>query len=141
VQPFWIVEAWNNFEYFNGLGNQSNIQTRPWEALARYGSPLSDAETMKADVVDLRDPWWIFTTLKLIHVIKRDYNFTVFGLVRTSPRFAVMILCMVLSLVFLVMDIIVTVTRMSRSSGINPYWRVCMLMHREWTRPSILTDV
>lgn len=43
VQPFWIVEAWSNFEYFNGLGSQINIQLRPWEALARYCS-LVDAE-------------------------------------------------------------------------------------------------
>ncbi|KAF7513973.1 hypothetical protein GJ744_006587 [Endocarpon pusillum] len=108
VQPFWIVEAWNNFEYFNGLGNQSNIQTRPWEALAR-------------------DPWWIFTTVKLIQVIKRDYSFTLLGLIRTSPRFAIMIFCMLLSLVFLITDIIVTVTRISRASGINPYWRLALV--------------
>jgi hypothetical protein len=38
---------------------------------------------------------------------------------------------MLLSLVFLVMDIIVTVTHMSRSSGINPYWRVGTLKNRE----------
>ncbi|ERF71340.1 hypothetical protein EPUS_03494 [Endocarpon pusillum Z07020] len=108
VQPFWIVEAWNNFEYFNGLGNLSNIQTRPWEALAR-------------------DPWWIFTTIKLIQVIKKDYGFTLLGLIRTSPRFAIMIFCMLLSLVFLIMDIIVTVTGMSRNSGINPYWRLALV--------------
>lgn len=91
---------------------------------------LSDAETMTAEVVDLRDPWWIFTTLKLVHVIKKNYHFTFFGLIRTSPRFAIMILCMLLSLVFLIMDIIVTVTHISRSSGINPYWRVGMPRHR-----------
>lgn len=45
VQPFWIVEAWNNFQYFNGLGNQSNIQTRPWEALARYENPGREIDT------------------------------------------------------------------------------------------------
>jgi hypothetical protein len=131
VQPYWIVEAWNNFQYFNGLGNQSNIQTRPWEALARYGIPLRCRDEERLKVIDLRDPWWIFTTVKLIHVIKRDYDFTFMSLIRTSPRFAVMILCMLLSLVFLVMDIIVTVTRMSRSSGINPYWRVGTLKNRE----------
>ena len=35
VQPFWVVETWDNFAYFNNLGNDANIKTRPWEALFR----------------------------------------------------------------------------------------------------------
>ena len=36
VQPYWVVEAWDNFMYFNQLGNDVNIQTRPFEVLFRY---------------------------------------------------------------------------------------------------------
>jgi hypothetical protein len=105
VQPFWIVECWSNWEYFNGLGSRVNIHTRPWEALAR-------------------DPWWVFTTWKLIDAIKKTYGFKIWGLVRISPRFGVMVGCMALSIVFLLTDIIVTVLHITKNAGINPYWRV-----------------
>ena len=45
-------------------------------------------------------------------------------LIRTSPRFFVMIFCMFLSVCFLIVDIIVTAAGVSRNVGINPYWRV-----------------
>ncbi|MCJ1404592.1 hypothetical protein MMC11_007818 [Xylographa trunciseda] len=104
VQPFWVVEAWSNYEYFNGLGNNANIYTRPWEAL-------------------FRDPWWIFTTCRLVYAIKRNYNYPLLALIKDSPRFGIMILCMALSIVFLLTDVIVTAAHISADSGINPYWR------------------
>lgn len=76
VQPFWIAEAWSNFEYFNGLGSDANVRMRPWEAL-------------------VRDPWWIFTTWKLIDAIKKTYGFRIWALVRINSRFGIMLLCMV----------------------------------------------
>ena len=105
VQPYWIIEAYTNFEYFNGLGNTKNTSTRPWEALAR-------------------DPWWIFTTVGLIYFIRRQYNFGVFELVRVNSRFGVMLLAMFLSIVFLFVDVVVSAIHLSKNSGINPYWRV-----------------
>ncbi|MCJ1376982.1 hypothetical protein MMC17_000072 [Xylographa soralifera] len=87
VQPFWAVEAWSNYEYFNGLGSNANIYTRPWEAL-------------------FRDPWWIFTTCRLVYAIKRNYNYPLLSLIRDSPRFGIMILCMLLSIVFLLTDVV-----------------------------------
>jgi len=76
VQPFWIAEAWSNFAYFNGLGSDANVHMRPWEAL-------------------VRDPWWIFTTWKLIDAIKKTYGFKIFSLIQINTRFGIMLLCMV----------------------------------------------
>lgn len=73
-----------------------------------------------------REPWWIFTTVKLVLVIKNNYDFTLVGLVRVSPRFGVMLFCMFLSVVFVMMDVIVTLAKLTQQSGINPYWRVSL---------------
>ena len=114
VQPFWIVEAWDNFEYFNN-GDNLNTHTRPWEALGR-------------------DPWWIFTTVFLVYKIKVQYEFTAFTLLSTSMRFVVMILCMMLSIAFLLADVIVTAASLMHTEGINPYWRV---RHLTYTSSSL----
>jgi hypothetical protein len=110
VQPFWAAEAWSNFAYFNalGAGASANVALRPWEALAR-------------------DPWWIFTTCKLVHAITRTYGLRVAALAAVNARFGVMLLCMALSLVFLVVDAAVSAAHASSSSGINPYWRFALV--------------
>ncbi|MCJ1475855.1 hypothetical protein MMC13_004519 [Lambiella insularis] len=108
VSPFWIVETWSNWEYFNGLGSSVNNSTRPWEALAR-------------------DPWWIFTTLRLVWAIKRNYSYKLSTLFRNSPRFGIMILCMFLSIVFLLTDVVVSAAHLTADSGINPYWRLALV--------------
>ncbi|KAF3050343.1 hypothetical protein E8E11_006398 [Didymella keratinophila] len=108
VQPFWIAEAWSNFSYFNGLGSDANVRMRPWEAL-------------------VRDPWWIFTTWKLIDAIKKTYGFRIWALVRINTRFGVMLLCMLLSIGFLLTDAAVSAARVTASSGINPYWRFALV--------------
>jgi hypothetical protein len=108
VQPFWAAEAWSNFAYFNSLGSSANVDMRPWEALAR-------------------DPWWIFTTCKLVYAIKRTYGLRIGALATVNSRFGVMLLCMALSLVFLVVDAAVSAARASSSSGINPYWRFALV--------------
>ncbi|KAH7135950.1 hypothetical protein B0J11DRAFT_576505 [Dendryphion nanum] len=108
VQPFWVAEAWSNFQYFNGLGNNVNERMRPWEAL-------------------LRDPWWIFTTWKLIDAIKKTYGFKLLELVRINSRFGVMLACMFISIAFLLTDVVVSALRVAASSGINPYWRFALV--------------
>jgi hypothetical protein len=110
VQPFWIAEAWSNFAYFNQLKNGStvNIRMRPWEAL-------------------VRDPWWIFTTWKLIHAIKKTYAFNIWTLIGINRRFGVMLACMMLSIVFLLTDVAVSAAKVTASSGINPYWRFALV--------------
>ncbi|KAL5115862.1 hypothetical protein ACEQ8H_006264 [Pleosporales sp. CAS-2024a] len=108
VQPFWIVEAWSNFAYFNSLGSDANVRTRPWEAL-------------------VRDPWWIFTTWELVSSIKKTYAFTLWTLMRINTRFAIMLLCMAISIVFLLTDVVVSAAKLTASSGINPYWRFALV--------------
>ncbi|KAL6712200.1 hypothetical protein ACN47E_000077 [Coniothyrium glycines] len=108
VQPFWIAEAWSNFAYFNGLGSDANVRMRPWEAL-------------------IRDPWWIFTTWKLLDAIRQTYGFNLWTLVNINRRFGIMILCMFLSIVFLLTDVGVTAARVSAESGINPFWRFALV--------------
>jgi hypothetical protein len=108
VQPFWVAEAWSNFAYFNSLGSDANIRTRPWEAL-------------------LRDPWWIFTTWKLISAIKKTYGFKLWALVRINTRFGIMLLCMAFSIVFLLTDVVVSAAKLTTNSGINPYWRFALV--------------
>ncbi|KAG9187402.1 hypothetical protein G6011_05273 [Alternaria panax] len=110
VQPFWIAEAWSNFAYFNQLrhGSDINPRMRPWEAL-------------------VRDPWWIFTTWRLIHAIKKTYAFNLWTLVGINRRFGVILVCMILSVVFLVTDIAISAAKVTASSGINPYWRFALV--------------
>jgi hypothetical protein len=108
VQPFWVAEAWSNFQYFNSLGSDANVRTRPWEAL-------------------VRDPWWIFTTWKLISAIKKTYGFKLWSLVRINTRFGIMLLCMAISIVFLLTDVVISAAKLSTSSGINPYWRFALV--------------
>jgi len=108
VQPFWIAEAWSNFSYFNNLGSSANLRMRPWEAL-------------------FRDPWWIFTTWKLIDIISKTYMFKVLHLIKVNPRFGVMLACMFISIAFLLTDVVINALRKSSLSGINPYWRFALV--------------
>ncbi|KAL1801426.1 hypothetical protein ACET3X_001768 [Alternaria dauci] len=110
VQPFWIAEAWSNFAYFNQLkvGSSVNVRMRPWEAL-------------------FRDPWWIFTTWRLIHAIKKTYAFSLWTLVGINRRFGVMLTCMIISIAFLLTDVAVSAAKVTATSGINPYWRFALV--------------
>ena len=98
------------FLYF---GNKSNlfIYTRPWEAL-------------------FRDPWWIFTTINLLYNIKTKYEFGLFELMRVSPRFAVLIGSMLMSIGFIIVDIL-SVTHVIKGhgvpDGINPFWKLAFV--------------
>ena len=40
VQPYWILEAWANFEYFNLLGSKIFETSRFFEPLMRFVNPL-----------------------------------------------------------------------------------------------------
>lgn len=39
VQPYWILEIYANFAYFNGRDSRLFVATRPYEALFRYVVP------------------------------------------------------------------------------------------------------
>ena len=86
VQPYWVVEIYANFTYFHNI-NQVFLKTRPWEALCR-------------------DPWWLATTIFLFYTIKTKYDLKYKEIVSISPRFAVMLGAMLLSLAFIVLDVL-----------------------------------
>lgn len=106
VIPYWVVEIYANFTYFHNV-NKVFLKTRPWEALCR-------------------DPWWILAACLLIYNIKTKYDLTITQIVRISPRFAVMLGAMVLSICFIVLDVL-SVTSALKSVlpvGINPFWKL-----------------
>ncbi|KAF1363894.1 hypothetical protein EJ07DRAFT_101433 [Lizonia empirigonia] len=110
VQPYWVAEIYANFAYFHGV-NTIFLRTRPWEALCR-------------------DPWWIITTVYLFWIIKTQYEMGLKEILRISPRFAIMLLAMILSMVFILLDIL-CVTGAIRFSGlatgINPFWKLAFV--------------
>jgi hypothetical protein len=109
AQPYWILEIYANFAYFHGV-NELFLDTRPYEALCR-------------------DPWWILTTVYLFWVIKTQYEMTIKEIVRISPRFGIMLLSMLISIVFIVLDIL-TVTgalKLPGPTGINPFWKLAFV--------------
>lgn len=106
VIPYWITEIYANFAYFHNV-NDLFLRTRPWEALCR-------------------DPWWIAAALFLIYNIKTKYDLTLTQIVRISPRFAVMLAAMALSIIFIILDVL-SVTEAFSSVlpvGINPFWKL-----------------
>lgn len=44
VQPYWILEIYANFAYFNGRDSRLFVATRPYEALFRYVVPPFSAQ-------------------------------------------------------------------------------------------------
>ncbi|KAK4540974.1 hypothetical protein LTR36_008482 [Oleoguttula mirabilis] len=110
VQPYWVLEITANFLYFS---DQSRLftYTRPYEAL-------------------FRDPWWIFTVINLVWNIKTKYDFGILELMRVSPRFAILLGAMVLSICFIIIDIL-AVTHVlptgSMPDGINPFWKLAFV--------------
>jgi hypothetical protein len=109
AQPYWVLEIYANFAYFHGV-NDIFLRTRPYEALCR-------------------DPWWIFTTIFLFWVIKTQYEMSMKEIIRISPRFGIMLLAMLLSIVFIVLDIL-TVTgawKLAGTTGINPFWKLAFV--------------
>lgn len=92
------------------FSNTSSIftTTRPYEAL-------------------FRDPWWLFTACNLLYNIKTKYEFGLLELIRVSPRFGVLLSALLLSVAFIILDIL-SVTHVIPSGalpdGINPFWKL-----------------
>ncbi len=106
VQPYWVVEIYANFTFFHNVNNVF-LKTRPWEALCR-------------------DPWWVLAGCILFYNIKTKYDLSITQIVRISPRFAVMLGAMVISVCFTILDIL-SVTSVLKSAlpvGINPFWKL-----------------
>ena len=73
------------------------------------------------------DPWWIFTVCSLFWNIKSRYEFSIFEIVKVSPRFGILLLAMLLSIAFIILDIL-SVTHVIAGpglpDGINPFWKL-----------------
>ncbi|KFY54641.1 hypothetical protein V496_07221 [Pseudogymnoascus sp. VKM F-4515 (FW-2607)] len=108
-QPYWVLEIYADFTYFNNI-NDIYLKTRLFEAL-------------------FREPWWIYTTCCLLYNIRTRYSFGFLELMYISPRFAIMILAMILSIIFTVIDIwAVTGTHEpTLPVGINPFWKLAFV--------------
>ena len=104
VQPYWVVEIYANFTYFHNV-NKVFLKTRPWEALCR-------------------DPWWVVAAVVLVYNIKSKYDLTLSSIIRISPRFAVMLGALFLSVCFILLDILSVTSVLSSTlpTGVNPFW-------------------
>nr|POE78460.1 hypothetical protein CFP56_60692 [Quercus suber] len=110
VQPYWVLEITANFLYFSNT-SALFVHTRPYEAL-------------------FRDPWWIFTVLSLFYEIRTRYEFGYIELMRVSPRFAVLLGAMLISIAFIIVDIL-DVTHVINATklpdGVNPFWKLAFV--------------
>lgn len=70
----------------------------------------------------IRDPWWIFTTANLFYNIRVRYELRLVDIIRTSPRFGVLLSSMLLSIIFIIVDIL-SVTPAISMGVINPFWK------------------
>jgi hypothetical protein len=68
------------------------------------------------------DPWWIFTTANLFWNIRYRYELRLIDIIRVSPRFGILLFCMLLSIVFIVVDLL-SVTSVLPIGVINPFWK------------------
>ncbi|KAK3308397.1 uncharacterized protein B0T15DRAFT_107128 [Chaetomium strumarium] len=119
VQPYWILEIYANFAFFNGLDGQLFMRTRPYEAV-------------------FRDPWWIFTILNLFWNIHFRYELGFLEIVQVSPRFGILLLCMSLSMISIIVDIL-SVTPVIPIGVINPFWKFAFVF-KCFTDSIILDD-
>ncbi|KAF4455960.1 hypothetical protein F53441_1827 [Fusarium austroafricanum] len=119
VQPYWVLEIYANFTYFNTPNTHLFVSTRPLEAVCR-------------------DPWWIFTATNLFWNIKYRYEFTPLEIIRVSPRFGLLLLSMSLSIIFLIIDIL-SVTTVIPIGYVNPFWKFSFIF-KCFTDTIILDD-
>src|SRR5271156_2403075 len=106
--PPIILQIFDNFRYFNNI-NPLYRKVRPYEPL-------------------FRDPWWIFTNIVLLHVIRKTYGTSVFHLIGQSPRLGILLAAVCLAIIFTIMDILASIlTGLSPVDGVNPYWKLSLV--------------
>lgn len=107
---------------------------------------LKDTALTDSILTRHRDPWWVYTTVRLVRVINTNYGYTLPGLVHISPRFGILLMCMFVSIVFVIVDLVYTAKSVSHwgasgsspsdfQSGVNPFWRVSTNLRsdRQWS--------
>ncbi|KAK0387615.1 hypothetical protein NLU13_3861 [Sarocladium strictum] len=142
VQPYWILEIYANFAFFNGVNARLFPLTRPYEALFRYLQPVNPlGEQNERSLANLKlgsDPWWIFTIVNLFWNIKFRYDLRFIEIIQVSPRFAILLLCMTLSVIWIVVDLL-SVTPVILIGVINPFWKFAFVF-KCFTDSIILDD-
>jgi hypothetical protein len=111
VQPYWVVEIYATFTFFNDLPNNNLFsKTRPVETI-------------------FRDPWWVAACIKLVWTLKRHYEMTFTQVMVISPRFAVMLAAMALSIIFCLLDIVSVTGALKQAlpTGVNPFWKLALV--------------
>lgn len=104
------MEIYATFAYFNNINTWIFPRTRPIEAL-------------------FRDPWWVAACGKLLWVIKDHYDISLRNVVQINPRFGVMLAAMLLSIIFVLLDIL-SVTEVFKNAstvGVNPFWKLALV--------------
>lgn len=124
AQPYWVVEIYANFTYFHDI-NDVFLRTRPWEALCRYVWTNSLCKDTFIDKCN-SDPWWIAAAILLVYNIKTKYDLSVVQIVKISPRFAVMLGAMFISIAFIILDVLSVTHALGNALpvGINPFWKL-----------------
>lgn len=110
VQGYWVLEIYATFVYFNNINTWLFLRTRPVETI-------------------FRDPWWVASCAKLLWILKVHYDLTLREVVTVSPRFAVMVAAMILSISFVILDIL-SVTAILQDAlpvGVNPFWKLALV--------------
>ena len=143
VQPYWVLEIYANFAYFNGQHSYLFTSTRPYEALFRYVALISlylksFLMLRSADASATRDPWWIFTIVNLFWNIMFRYELGFVEIVRVSPRFGILLLCMTLSVISIIVDLL-SVIPVIPIGVINPFWKFAFVF-KCFTDSIILDD-
>ncbi|RDK41094.1 hypothetical protein M752DRAFT_284586 [Aspergillus phoenicis ATCC 13157] len=98
-----------NFAFFN--------YNKPLFITTRYFKPL------------FWDPWWIIATCLLFYNIKHAYQCTFCDLIRTSPRFGIMIFLLVISLLLTIVDSfdVLGAVHLAIPTGVEPIWKFALV--------------
>lgn len=91
-----------------------------------------------ANVTLTSDPWWIFTIVNLFWNIKFRYELGFVEIIQESPLFAILLLCMSLSVICIIVDLL-SVTPAIPIGVINPFWKLAFVF-KCFTDSIILDD-
>jgi hypothetical protein len=95
-------------------------------------------QAQPANVAPSSDPWWIFTIINLFWNIKFRYELGFIEIVQVSPRFGILLLCMTLSVISIIIDLL-SVTPVISIGVINPFWKFAFVF-KCFTDSIILDD-